>query len=102
MTRGATALRRVLFIGAAVVVVVLLLASTVQATGALATGDPVAAKETLVVEYTVRHGDNLWTIAEGVAPVGSDVRALVDAIRSLNDLTGSTIYSGQSLLVPSD
>jgi len=102
MIRGATAVRRVLFIAAAVVVVVLLLASTVQATGARATGDVVGADELPAIEYTVRHGDNLWTIAKRVTAAGSDVRATVETIRSLNDLTGSTIYSGQSLLLPRD
>lgn len=95
MTRSGNASLRALFVMAAVIAAVLLLASTVQATGGVAEPDP-----TSMTEYTVRHGDNLWSIAEAHTAAGGDTRAMVDTIRTLNYLQESTIHSGQTLVVP--
>lgn len=96
MARGASTSLRVLFIVAAVVVAVLLLASAVQAAGELRQGD-----EVVTVEYKVRTGDSLWTIAEANTAADGDVRTTVDAIRRVNRLSGSTIHAGQVLAIPS-
>lgn len=82
---------RVAVIISIVVLAVLLLASAVQATGAAATA---------TVDYRVRSGDSLWSIAEAHGDRARDVRATVHEIRSLNDLDGSTIRAGQILLLP--
>jgi LysM repeat protein len=82
---------RVAVIISIVALAVFLLASAVQAggDGAVAT-----------VDYRVRSGDTLWSIAEDHDGDGGDVRATVHQIRGLNGLDGSTIYSGQILLLP--
>jgi hypothetical protein len=50
--------------------------------------------------YAVSSGDTLWGIAAGVASEGSDVRQTIALIMDLNDLSGSTIHPGQTLVLP--
>jgi len=50
--------------------------------------------------YTVRAGDDLWTIAEARYGGQMDVRAVVYAIREANELGTSTLQPGQSLTLP--
>ena len=91
MPRYLTAPSRFLvIISTFVVALVLLLASAVMAAG--------PAPET--VDYRVRSGDSLWTIAEVVAPEGNDIRGVISEIRHLNDLDSSLITPGQTLLGP--
>lgn len=47
----------------------------------------------------VQANDTLWDIAERQMP-GEDVRKVVKEIKQLNDLSDSTIYRGQELIVP--
>ena len=47
-----------------------------------------------VTHHTVRRGDSLWSIAR-------DYGIDVDALKSANQLTGSRIYAGQKLRIPS-
>jgi hypothetical protein len=54
-------------------------------------------ERTTVVE--VRQGETLWELAERVAPQ-SPPHAVVERIRELNGLRGSTVHPGQPLLVP--
>ncbi|PPK62221.1 LysM domain-containing protein [Actinokineospora auranticolor] len=54
-------------------------------------------QETAVVR--VKAGETLSDLAARMAP-GSDVGAVVDRIRGLNGLEGSTIFPGQPLEVP--
>ena len=91
MPRYMTAPSRFLvIISTMVVALVLLLASSVMAAG----------PEPETVDFRVRSGDSLWTIAEMVAPEATDVRGVVAEIRTLNDLETSVITPGQTLLVP--
>ena len=53
-----------------------------------------------VQSVTVGPGENLWTIAESVAVEGQDVRAVIDQIITLNNLTAATVHAGQELTVP--
>ena len=73
------------FVGA----LVLLLASSVMAAG----------PEPATVDYRVRSGDTLWTIAAEVAD-DSDVRGIIAQIRDINDLDSSLIVPGQVLEIP--
>lgn len=93
MTRHMIAPSRALVIVSTIVVMlVLLLASGVGATGEI---------NHSTEQYTVRSGDTLWEIAEEHASQGRDVRDVVAAIRSVNRLSESMIYPGQTLEVPS-
>ena len=58
-----------------------------------------AGPEPATVDYRVRSGDTLWTIAEEVAP-DRDVRGTISEIKDLNDLDSSLILPGQILEVP--
>ena len=91
MPRYLTAPSRFLvIISTFVVALVLLLASSVMAAG----------PEPATVDYRVRSGDTLWTIAEEVAPDNNDVRGVISEIRHLNELDSSMIIPGETLLVP--
>ncbi len=93
MPRYLTAPSRFLvIISTFVVALVLLLASSVMAAG----------PEPVTVDYRVRAGDTLWSIAEFVVAEDGDVRGTVAEIRDLNDLGSSVIAPGQTLVVPSD
>ena len=45
-------------------------------------------------------GDSLWALAQSHTPPGASVESVVSWIRDANNLTNSTIYAGQELLVP--
>jgi len=75
-----------------VVLAVFLLASAVQAEG---------GAEVTTVDYRVRSGDTLWSIAETQGDQTGDVRSAVHTIQRLNGLEGSTIHAGQVLVLPS-
>lgn len=93
MSRPTTASTRVLVIISTIVVaLVLLLASSVGASGSVAV---------TTEDYRVRTGDTLWEIAADRTADGGDVRDTVAAIRSINRLDGSLIHPGQILEVPS-
>lgn len=49
--------------------------------------------------YRVQSGDSLWTISANYCPEGVDRREWVDEIRTLNGLSDSIIYPGQTLIV---
>lgn len=48
----------------------------------------------------VSSGDTLWDIAQSVKPEGGDVRKTVYMIKKRNNLSGSVLQPGQSLIVP--
>jgi hypothetical protein len=50
-------------------------------------------------QVTVLAGENLWSLAEKLAP-GADSRDLIAEIIGLNALSGTTIYPGERLWVP--
>ena len=62
-----------------------------------AAADTGVPERTTVVE--VRTGESLWELAERVAPQ-SPPQAVVERIRQLNGMSGSTVHPGQPLLVP--
>lgn len=94
ITQRSASARALVIISTIVVVLVLLLATAVHALGR---GEPAET-----IDYEVRAGDSLWSIAEGVGSEDADPRAVVAAIRDLNDLSGSLIHPGDLLQVPAD
>lgn len=60
-----------------------------------------AADEPQVVgSHVVQPGDTLWSIAEGIAEPGSDIREVVSDLKTLNALPTSSLQIGQALLIP--
>lgn len=95
MTKLTTPVRVVVLLTAIVVLMILLLANAVGASGSEATDGPVEHGSHLVVA-----GDTLWDIAAEHTTPGEDVRRVVFEIQRLNDLEGSMIHPGQVLRVP--
>lgn len=60
----------------------------------------VADEPRSVAAHVVQSGDTLWSIAEGVARPGEDIREVVADLRLLNSLPSSSLQIGQSLTVP--
>jgi nucleoid-associated protein YgaU len=90
-----TGARALVIISTIVAVLVLLLATAVHAFA----GSGSLGVET--VEYRVRGGDTLWSIALDIGADG-DPRAVIGAIGELNDLSDALIHPGQVLLLPAD
>ena len=53
-----------------------------------------------IVSYVVQPGDTLWSIADGVAEPGTDIREVISDVKSLNALESSSLQIGQSLMIP--
>jgi len=58
---------------------------------------PASAEERVVL---VDSGDTLWSIAESVKQEGMDTRAVIHQIKKRNDLTSSSLRSGDRLIIP--
>lgn len=71
-------------------------AATAFGQGAVA-GDVSGGPATAII--VVQPGDTLWSVAQTVTG-SADPRAVIEHIRSLNELEGSTVYPGQALVVP--
>lgn len=50
-------------------------------------------------QATVQPGDTLWSVAQRIAP-DNDPREVIEQIRRINDLKGSSLQVGQQLLLP--
>jgi len=59
---------------------------------------PESAATAPPVAYRVQPGDTLWDIADRT--YAGDPRDRLGEIRALNDLEGSTLQAGQTLLLP--
>jgi Tfp pilus assembly protein FimV len=55
---------------------------------------------TTPVSYTVEYGDTLWEVATGHYPSSEDPRAVIEAIRQVNDLEGYGLRPGMRLELP--
>ena len=62
------------------------------------TTDAVGAP-TSFIEVTVAPGDTLWSLAARMAD-GSDVRAMVDEISTVNSLATAELQAGQKVRIP--
>jgi LysM repeat protein len=51
------------------------------------------------VKISVKPGDTLWSIAEGIAPQ-ADRRALVADIVEVNNLKSPNLQAGQKIYIP--
>lgn len=49
--------------------------------------------------HTVQPGDTLWTLASIHCPDDVDRREWIEEVQALNDLRGSTIHPGQTLII---
>jgi hypothetical protein len=85
-----------------VVLLVLLGVALIWGAGrsAQADGDATPVAPAAGALVTVHQGDTLWSIAKGLAP-SRDPRAVVLAIRELNDLDSGAVHVGQQLVLPS-
>ena len=90
--------RVLIVISTVVVALVLLLASSVQATGELTELAEIVQVHT--AEYKVQSGDNLWDIAADHTPRGRDVWTTIESIKRMNEIQGSVIRPGQVLEIP--
>lgn len=64
-------------------------------------GNTGAADEPVAVStVVVQPGDTLWSISEGIAEPGSDIREVVVDVKTLNSLSTSSLQVGQTLLLP--
>ena len=70
------------------------------ATWALYTGARADA-ESPAVYYNVSAGDTLWSVTTAHYASSEDPRPIVEEIRTLNDLSGSKLYPGMRLKLPS-
>ena len=83
-------IRALSIISITVVVVLLLLASAVQAT----------AEPGETISYRVRGGDTLWHIAQEYGPDGADRREVVAIIERINRIDGGELTVGQVIEIP--
>jgi LysM repeat protein len=49
---------------------------------------------------TVRHGQNLWTIADKYTPAGESVQDTVDHILAVNGKSSAVVTPGEHLKIP--
>ncbi len=92
--------RVLIVISTVVVALVLLLASSVQASSGLSDDDLSAEDVLVTAEYKVRSGDTLWDIADDHTPDKGEVWNTIEEIKHLNDLGSSVIHPGQVLQIP--
>ncbi len=79
-----------------VLILLLALTSIFFLLGNTGSADEIQAVSSVVVQP----GDTLWSIAEGIAEPGSDIREVVSDVKTLNSLSTSSLHIGQSLLIP--
>ncbi len=53
----------------------------------------------VLTQVTVQQGETLWAVAQRLAPE-ADPRQVIEVIRRVNHLEGSTLQVGQQLLLP--
>ncbi len=68
-----------------------------QSVASVTTPEPASVVETTMI---VSSGDTLWAIAAEYATEGSDIRKIVYSIKKRNNLTGSSLQAGQTLIIP--
>ncbi len=89
-TAASVRLRALSIISITVVVILILLASAVQATPEVTATEP----------YRVRGGDTLWQIAADHGPSHIDRREVVRIIEQINDIDAGSLQPGQLIEIP--
>lgn len=82
----------------AVILIILFTGVTLVRSFADESAAPIASIEEKVV--LVDSGDTLWDIAESVKRKGLDTREAIQRIKERNDLTSSSLRSGDRLIIP--
>ncbi|MBD5634884.1 MAG: LysM peptidoglycan-binding domain-containing protein [Candidatus Eremiobacteraeota bacterium] len=59
-----------------------------------------AAAPVHFTQVTVRHGEDLWSIADRYTPASGSVQETVDDIEEANHLASAAVIPGQRLQVP--
>ena len=59
-----------------------------------------AAAPARFAHVTVRHGENLWAIADRFTPASGNVQETVDQIEDANHLANGTVVPGERLEIP--
>jgi hypothetical protein len=88
--------RLAVFVAVAVAVLATVLAVVLSGGGAVASG---TAGDVHFQHVTVAAGENLWQVAEDVAPT-ADPRDVIADIQQLNNLETTQVLPGQSLAIP--
>jgi len=82
------------------VLLALLVVAASALLGARAAQAEVPGSAPQVERHVVRPGETLWQIASSVVGPGEDVRDVVADLVRLNDLPGSGLMAGQTIVVP--
>lgn len=61
---------------------------------------PQQNKEIIPTPVVVRTGDTLWEIARDNNPEQKNVRSWIDEIMEYNDMSDSTVYPGEKIILP--
>jgi len=80
--------------------IVLAALSAIVAIPALSQSRLYAAGPAHFASVTVRHGDNLWAIADRYTPAGASVQDTVDHILAANGKSDAVVVPGEHLKIP--
>ena len=58
-----------------------------------------AKTESQVINYQIRKGQTLWSIAREYTPNSKDIRDTIHEIKDLNNMQDSNIYAGQTIKI---
>jgi len=58
-----------------------------------------AKTESQVIDYQIRSGQTLWSIAREYTPSNKDIRQTIYEIEQINDQDLSVIYPGQTIKI---
>ena len=61
--------------------------------------NPESQTQRFYTSITVQPDDTLWNIADSYASDGESHQQYINAVKSLNNMTDDTIYSGQNIVI---
>lgn len=99
--RGASAPTRLVYWRRRATVVLCLLAIAFLLTGLVGrVGAEAELEDKVAGHVVVQPGETLWDVAAATAPVGTDTREHLAAMRELNDVSGSNVDAWTVMLLP--